>query len=176
MVFEQQKISDTEVLVSFPKPLALKGTFYHNRNETGADTDFSEYPDFFTAIILSDFAEELLLTGKFLYIKSTTQKELEDAEALALAELDEYSPPSRTVFAPEKDTVSKIRIILKTIIAPFLQKDGGNIELLSYENRTAFVRFLGRCHGCPYAQQTLKERVEKNLTNYLPEIAEVVLK
>ncbi|MBR5598946.1 MAG: NifU family protein [Alphaproteobacteria bacterium] len=69
----------------------------------------------------------------------------------------------------------KITKILKLIIAPFLNKDGGDIEFSSYENNTVYVKFLGKCNGCPYAARTLKERVEKNLVSYLPEVKKAEL-
>lgn len=97
-----------------------------------------------------------------MYLHSTEPGTAEDLETLALAEIDDYVPPADAVITAKEDyTETKIKIILKTIIAPFLQKDGGDIEFRSFDNGTAVVRFLGKCQGCPYAQRTLKERVEK---------------
>lgn len=111
-----------------------------------------------------------------MYLHSTEPGTAEDLETLALAEIDDYVPPADAVITAKEDyTETKIKIILKTIIAPFLQKDGGDIEFRSFDNGTAVVRFLGKCQGCPYAQRTLKERVEKNLIRWLPQVREVVL-
>ena len=66
-------------------------------------------------------------------------------------------------------------MILKFIIAPFLNKDGGDIEFVSLSNNIVSVKFLGKCNGCPYAMRTLKERVEKNLIRYIPKIREAIL-
>ena len=51
----------------------------------------------------------------------------------------------------------------------------GSITSINAPTINSIVKFLGKCHGCPYAERTLKERVEKNLIRYLPEIKEVKL-
>ena len=35
------------------------------------------------------------------------------------------------------------------------------------------VRLQGKCVGCPYAQRTLKDGVEKILKTYIPEVKAV---
>ena len=39
---------------------------------------------------------------------------------------------------------------------PFIQADGGDIELVSVEDGIVKVRLQGACVGCPMSQQTLK--------------------
>jgi len=50
-------------------------------------------------------------------------------------------------------------------IRPYLQRDGGNIELIDVndEDFTVKVRLQGACQGCPGAQMTLKMGVERTL-------------
>lgn len=54
-------------------------------------------------------------------------------------------------------TISKIR--------PFLQRDGGDIEMLNFddEQKVVTVRLQGACQGCPGAAMTLKLGVERTL-------------
>jgi Fe-S cluster biogenesis protein NfuA len=60
-------------------------------------------------------------------------------------------------------------------VRPSLQADGGDIELVSVdETGQVTVRLKGACNGCPMAQMTLKEGVEKYLKKVVPEITEVV--
>ena len=54
-------------------------------------------------------------------------------------------------------------------VRPFLQADGGDIELLSIEGRTANVRLTGVCAGCPSAQMTLYVGIEGALKDEIPE-------
>lgn len=53
---------------------------------------------------------------------------------------------------------------------PFIQADGGDIELVSVEDGVVKVRLQGACVGCPMSQQTLKMGVERHLRERIPEI------
>ena len=58
-------------------------------------------------------------------------------------------------------------------IRPFLQSDGGNIELISFTEKEVKVRLLGNCISCTVNQMTLKNGVEMTIKKYLPEIVKV---
>ncbi len=58
-------------------------------------------------------------------------------------------------------------------IRPQIQADGGDIELVSIENRTVNVRLLGHCAGCPMSMMTLKQGVETQIKKRVPEILKV---
>ena len=58
-------------------------------------------------------------------------------------------------------------------IRPFLQRDGGDIELISVEGNVVKVKLLGACSGCPMSQMTLKAVVEQTLKKEIPEIERV---
>ena len=151
--------------------LPLSGTAPAAASNSNLAMQSDNTPIFLTELATSGFASELLLTESFMYLRSTEPGTAEDLETLALAEIDDYAPLADAVITAKEDyTETKIKIILKTIIAPFLQKDGGDIEFRSFDNGTAVVRFLGKCQGCPYAQRTLKE-----LIRWLPQVREVVL-
>lgn len=55
-------------------------------------------------------------------------------------------------------------------IRPFLQRDGGDIELLGIVERRARVRLTGNCAGCPSAAVTLFLGVETYLREQVPEL------
>jgi len=60
-------------------------------------------------------------------------------------------------------------------VRPMLQRDGGDIELVSVEeNGTVKVRLKGACGSCPMSTMTLKMGVEKMLKQEVPEVKEVV--
>lgn len=68
----------------------------------------------------------------------------------------------------------KIREALEQI-RPFLQADGGDVELVSVEEGGIVnVKLTGACGGCPMAQMTLKNGVERILKEQVPEVAQVV--
>lgn len=170
MQIEQKKISSTENLLFFTQPLMMIGTFY-------ASDYVSSKHQILKNLQATKLISELLLTADFIYIKASHPENLEDLTFLALAEIEEYIAQNSPIETGETENIeSKIRILLKMIIAPFLQRDGGDIEFISYENGIVSVHFLGKCQGCAYAKQTLQNHVAKNLLRYLPQIQEVTLK
>ena len=67
-----------------------------------------------------------------------------------------------------------IERVISEKIRPFLQADGGDIELLDVEDGVVRVRLQGACHGCPGAMMTLKAGVERLLKEEYPEVKKVV--
>jgi Fe-S cluster biogenesis protein NfuA len=69
---------------------------------------------------------------------------------------------------------TKVEEALKQV-RPALQRDGGDIELVSVDdNGTVKVRLKGACGACPMSTMTLKMGVEKYLKEHIPEVKEVV--
>ncbi len=54
-------------------------------------------------------------------------------------------------------------------VRPFMQADGGDIELVDVEGNSADVRLTGMCAGCPSAHMTLYLGVETALRDEIPE-------
>ena len=65
-----------------------------------------------------------------------------------------------------QDALSEIR--------PFLESDGGNIELVSIIDDVVRVKLLGNCVSCSVNQMTLKNGVEMTVKKHAPEIQKVV--
>jgi Fe-S cluster biogenesis protein NfuA len=59
-------------------------------------------------------------------------------------------------------------------IRPYLQRDGGDVELVAVEDGVVKVRLKGACGGCPMATMTLKQGIERALKQVIPEVKEVV--
>jgi len=60
-------------------------------------------------------------------------------------------------------------------IRPFLQRDAGDIELVSIDDdKYVKVRLLGTCVGCSVNQMTLKSGVELTIKKHAPQIESVV--
>jgi Fe-S cluster biogenesis protein NfuA len=60
-------------------------------------------------------------------------------------------------------------------VRPYLQSDGGDIELIEItDDLSVRVRLKGACHGCPYSMQTLKAGVEQAILKEVPEIKKVI--
>lgn len=75
------------------------------------------------------------------------------------------------------DTKSIRERVIKVLerVRPYLQSDGGDIELLEVtDDLSVKVRLKGACHGCPYSMQTLKAGVEQAILKEIPEIKSVI--
>jgi Fe-S cluster biogenesis protein NfuA len=69
---------------------------------------------------------------------------------------------------------TKVEEALKQV-RPALQRDGGDIELVSVDDTGIVkVRLKGACGSCPMSTMTLKMGVEKYLKEHIPEVKEVV--
>jgi len=59
-------------------------------------------------------------------------------------------------------------------IRPFLQRDGGDVELVDVQpDGVVKVRLRGACSGCPGATMTLKNAIENTLKQEVPEVKSV---
>jgi Fe-S cluster biogenesis protein NfuA len=70
--------------------------------------------------------------------------------------------------------MDKLKKVLDKI-RPALQADGGDVELVKYDEKTGVVELAltGACHGCPMAGFTLKNLIEAEIKKELPEVKEV---
>ena len=59
-----------------------------------------------------------------------------------------------------KSTINKLR--------PYLQRDGGDVEYVKFENGIVYVRLVGACVGCSYIDVTLSEGIEAILLEEVP--------
>jgi Fe-S cluster biogenesis protein NfuA len=60
-------------------------------------------------------------------------------------------------------------------IRPFLEGDGGNIELIEVTpDKIVKVRLLGACSSCSMSAMTMKSGVEDAIRNVVPDIKEVI--
>lgn len=68
----------------------------------------------------------------------------------------------------------KVQEVLNKV-RPFLQRDGGDVELVDVEaDGLVKVRLKGACGGCPSATITLKQGIERVLKQEIPEVKKVV--
>ena len=65
-------------------------------------------------------------------------------------------------------TRERVEAVLNRV-RPFMQADGGDIELVDVEGNSAGVRLTGMCAGCPSAHMTLYLGVENALRDEIPE-------
>jgi len=72
------------------------------------------------------------------------------------------------------EQTEKIEIALQSI-RPFLQKDGGDVELVEVtKDNVVHVRLLGACESCSMSTMTLRAGIEEAVKNAIPEVRSVV--
>lgn len=61
-----------------------------------------------------------------------------------------------------------------TQIRPYLEADGGNVEVLEItEENVLKLKLLGSCGSCPMSIMTLKAGIEETIRRAVPEISAV---
>ncbi|MBI5638869.1 MAG: NifU family protein [Nitrospirae bacterium] len=59
-------------------------------------------------------------------------------------------------------------------VRPFLQRDGGNVELVEVtEDNVVKVKLTGACGSCPMSMMTLKGGIEREMKKSIPEVKAV---
>ena len=66
-----------------------------------------------------------------------------------------------------KNVIEKIR--------PYIQRDGGEVELVDVTDGIVTVKMLGACSDCLALDQTLKDGIEAILLDEVPGVKEVRL-
>ncbi|PDO09425.1 MAG: hypothetical protein BLM47_12615 [Candidatus Reconcilbacillus cellulovorans] len=59
-------------------------------------------------------------------------------------------------------------------LRPFLQRDGGDVELVDVEDGVVKLRLMGACGSCPSSTITLKAGIERALLEEVEGIKEVL--
>jgi len=67
--------------------------------------------------------------------------------------------------------IDKIKATLEKV-RPMLQSHDGDVEFIDFneKNGVVKVKLQGHCVGCPMAQMTLKQGIEEELKNAIPEV------
>lgn len=70
--------------------------------------------------------------------------------------------------------IDRVNIALNEI-RPFLEVDGGNVEVVDVtDDMTVQVRWLGNCENCSMSRMTMKAGIEQAIKSKMPEIRNVV--
>ncbi|HJV46516.1 MAG TPA: NifU family protein [Bacillota bacterium] len=69
------------------------------------------------------------------------------------------------LFEQVEEVLNKLR--------PFLQRDGGDCELVDVDEGIVKLRLMGACGSCPSSTITLKAGIERAIMEEIPEISEV---
>lgn len=86
----------------------------------------------------------------------------------AAANTAETNGPAPAPAPVSDDFKSRLEAFIDTDVRPFLQSDGGDIELIDYKDGVVKVRLQGACGTCPSSIMTLRFGVERRLKEVFP--------
>ena len=73
------------------------------------------------------------------------------------------------------DSTEQLIITTLDKIRHFLQRDGGDVEFVKFEEGIVYVRMQGACQDCMFANADIKDMVEVILQEEVPGVVEVRL-
>lgn len=88
--------------------------------------------------------------------------------------IDKYTKSNNEPKLSPAQLILKINKVVENVIAPELQKDGGDIELIDIEDNKVFVKLQGRCSSCKNSVLTIKSFVESTLRDKVSQKLEVI--
>jgi Fe-S cluster biogenesis protein NfuA len=151
-----------EALFNFPfvQSVFMTGDFVTITKTDNVDWDF-------IVMELRDFIREWIFNGKEILIMIPPTKEVSQ---------DINSDPTidRKIFNPSQHDEEIINL-LNEYVRPAVERDGGAIDYIGFENGVVTVELKGSCAGCPSSTQTLKGGIEGLLKQNMPDIVTEVV-
>ena len=74
----------------------------------------------------------------------------------------------------ETPLAAAVQSVLDEKVNPAVASHGGHIALIDVQESTAYIRLEGGCQGCGMADVTLKQGIEKEILDSVPEITAVL--
>jgi Fe-S cluster biogenesis protein NfuA len=66
-----------------------------------------------------------------------------------------------------EEIIEEIKSVL-SLIRPYIQRDGGDVEFIKFEDGIVYIKMTGACVGCGGFESTLREIVEDTLLERVP--------
>lgn len=128
-----------------------------------------------SVLVAEGFVSVSRRSAAYPWERLTTDVILQLDRCLSSKEPWQIEPGRDGEFYPRSLIEQQIADILRNQVAPQVARDGGNIELTGFDEKTGVVTVAlkGACGGCPSATITLKNGVEAILKRYVPEVSGV---
>ena len=176
---------------STPNPAVMKFVSNKILTETSKEiTNPSETKDWplLEKIFQFPFVEEIFISNNYISIKKNPNVEwshianqirifIQDAlnSNVEICINHKLTQQSANKKEDQSEIELEIEQVINAHIKPNIQMDGGDIELVSCENKIVKVFLKGACSGCPSSQMTLKHGIETMLKEKFPnQVSEVV--
>lgn len=178
-----------------PNPDVMKftanRTLYNGIAEARNKDEAQEIP-LALALFEFDFVKEVFITDHYVSITKSSESDWNDIAVKIRDFIIDYLNSGKVIIssnyknnANTADSIenrefseleNQIKEILAEYVIPAVAGDGGNIELIEFEENTKTARMLlqGACSGCPSSTLTLKQGIETLLKDMLPGQVEYV--
>lgn len=100
--------------------------------------------------------------------------------ATVRAKLQSGQPLFAEQYAPKMSSVSsdeikaRVQKVIDDMINPGVASHGGFVQLIDFQDHTAYIRMGGGCQGCGSADVTLKQGITRIIRDEVPEVVEVL--
>jgi len=132
-------------------------------------------------LLALDPVAEVLITRDYVSVRKDEEGDWASLKILVLSRIADFVEFGWPALTPEADQNSdtgaeprdaaerEILDVLDTYVRPAVARDGGDVRLHDYDaaSRTVRIELLGACGGCPSARITLKQGIERILTQHL---------
>lgn len=117
---------------------------------------------------------KVLLVPNMLFVQKEHSSEWSSLMPQIMAEIVDYDFTDFKNFDKDPQRLlPEINALVESQVRPYLQRDGGDIEIVKFEKGVLSVRLKGHCQGCPHAVNTLKNAVEAILKKYIKDVHSV---
>jgi NFU1 iron-sulfur cluster scaffold homolog, mitochondrial len=158
-----------------PNPNAMKFVLAFSQGRTSATyprDKRAEAPAIIAELFDIDSVESVFTLDTFVTITRAPEADWDDIVPRAREILSKLTPPQLSASkGPASDKLEdRLEHFIRTDVAPFLQADGGDIDLLGFEDGIVLVRLVGACGTCPSSIATLQGGVERRLKEQFREV------
>jgi len=156
-----------------PNPDARKFVLAFNLGPSGTYEQAEGAPEGLREVLELEGVSSLFHAQSFVTVTKTKDaawSDLEPRVTEALSRLTQAGVAAATAKAgpASGELIDRLQAFIAADVAPFLQQDGGDIELVAVESGVAKVRLVGACGTCPSAVMTLRMGVERRLLAAFP--------
>lgn len=75
--------------------------------------------------------------------------------------------------APNGELADRVRQVLDTEVNPAVASHGGAINLVDVQGTEVFIEMAGGCQGCAMSRMTLRQGVERMVSQAVPEVTAI---
>ena len=138
----------------------------------------SAVPPLARAILEIEGVTGCLVSDVLIGVSFSENANKADLTALVLAELDDYFSAGGEILqvAASQADLPFMEALADSFIRPTLNRDKGDIKIISYKGGILQLQFTGHCAGCPYAQNTLNNVIAGCFKRYVPQLNDIQVK